>query len=57
MNSNIKSENVDFNVFSVDQLDETNLFQSVKSEPRVCIGFSNISRKHSVSHCYLKKGD
>ncbi|CAF1168120.1 unnamed protein product [Rotaria sordida] len=39
MNSNIKAEASDFNVFSVDTLNDTDAFNTVKSEPRVSTSY------------------
>ena len=35
MNSNIKTEAQNFHVFSVEHVDEADLFNNIKSEPRV----------------------
>lgn len=35
MNNHVKSENPDFNIFSVEHLDEAEPFSHIKSEPRV----------------------
>ncbi len=40
MNSNIKSETHDFHVFSVEHVDEADLFHNIKSEPRVSINMN-----------------
>jgi hypothetical protein len=37
MNSNIKTEMPDFNVFSVEHVDDTGLFNNIKSEPMVSL--------------------
>lgn len=43
MNSNIKPEMTDFHVFSVDNIDNTDFYDNMKSEPRVSINiFVNI---------------
>jgi hypothetical protein len=39
MNSNIKTETFDFNVFSVENLDDNTLVNNIKSEPRVSVSF------------------
>jgi hypothetical protein len=40
VNSNIKSETHDFHVFSVEHVDEADLFHNIKSEPRVSINMN-----------------
>jgi len=39
MNSNIKKENPDFNVFSVEHVNDTDLRNNIKSEPMVRFDF------------------
>lgn len=44
MSNHVKTENPDFNVFSVEHLDEAEPFPHIKSEPRVSI----INRSHET---------
>jgi len=37
MNSNIKMETPDFNVFSVEHVNDTDLLNNIKSEPMVSV--------------------
>jgi hypothetical protein len=39
MNSNIKTETHDFNVFSVEHVNDTDLRNNIKSEPMVRLDF------------------
>jgi len=44
MNSNIKTETADFNIFSVEHLNDTDLYNTVKSEPRASTNYSSTSK-------------
>jgi hypothetical protein len=41
MNSNVKTETLDFNVFSVEHVNDAGPMNSVKSEPTVSVDLKN----------------